>query len=247
VVTDGEGRYRFQGVRRGSHELVVALANGYLPSEPVKLQIAGSERRAEANIALRRAAVGWFRVLGEDDRPVANVMVAMSDDAAGGSSMDAQPTDMEGVVSLPARFATQTRWASAVGTDGFGFVLLPTPLRGADDPIVIRLTRATAALHLNIRDEKGKAVPGAGVLMRLNGHALTQSVLMLAGYVQHFEPRSNDSGELYLGRWPAGAIEVWAYHDAAEKYDIMAGPRPKPATATIVPGENRLDVLLHSR
>jgi hypothetical protein len=228
ATSDGDGRYRMEGLPPGEHRLSVE-ADGFI-DERTELDLQGAVTR---DFVLGEGAELSALVLTPSGRPAAGAWVSASTELrVGGSGGDGDGgvTDAEGRFRFkrlePGLLTVQARLGDALGRVG------PQPFeRGSPTQVTVRLAPG-ARISGRVRWDDGK--PAAGVEVQSHGSGRGDSAA---------PARSGPDGAFSLGPFFAGPIEVQA-QVAGEMTTWGPGGGPEQAEVTLTPGEHRSGIEL---
>ncbi len=230
AASDGEGRFRIDGVAPGSYEVLARASEASLPLErgaAPRVEVPEGATEVQVQLVLEPTTRLRGTVLGTDDTPVAGATVSLLRASRGASERGA-PRLLEDALPLPTDRTDErggflldglppdASWLVEVRAVGFvpATSALVDPAAAEGGSVEIRMHPA-ARVAGRVTDETGAPLPGATVVARWSVEGADPWAA--DGTWPHPDAgtqsaRTGTDGRFALTGFASGQVELWATH-----------------------------------
>jgi hypothetical protein len=237
--TDSEGRFRFEAVHDGTHEMNVHHPD-YLTAEDVPVAVAEASGTYPVDIRLQSRADGRpLSVVDDRGMPLPDALVILGDrnglreiaftGADGRCVVPLGPEDSGTIFVVPR-------------SGSFAFSRIPSQ-RDGEATIEMRVRAGTAVIEVEARDPAGKPLPHVLVIPRVNGLMFAPQLVDAFMRMQGMSLMTDANGRARLTGMPPGVYELWAVA-GQDQLRALLSPSPPPPAASLEVISGRYEVTL---
>lgn len=225
--TDADGRFTFDAVHDGSHEMNVEH-DAYLTAENIQVVVDEASGVYPQEIRLRSRSDGRpLSVVDERGAPLPEALVILGDrnglreiaytGADGRCVVPLGPEDSGTIFVIPR-------------SGSFAFNRIPAQ-RGDDALIAMRVRAGAATINVEARDAAGKPLANVLVVPRVNGMLLPLDLIDAFIRMQGVSLMTDATGRARLSGMPPGVYELWAVTGQDQIRALRSAMPPPPAAS----------------
>jgi hypothetical protein len=239
AVADAEGRFVFDGVHEGTHELK-AFRDGYVLAEGITVTIENADGDYTRDVRLRSRNAGRpLIVLDERGVPVADALVIV---ATVNGIREVGNTAIDGTASLPLGVAERAVVFAIPRSGSFGFTRV-APSTDGDATVALHVRAASASIDVRTHDPEGNPLADVLLVPRVDGLMLPVDVVDALQRVQGVSFFTDANGRARLSGMPRGVYELWAI-TGRDVMNAVRSPAPPPPNASLDVVSGRYEVTI---
>jgi hypothetical protein len=225
--TDSEGRFTFDAVHDGSHEMNVEH-DAYLTAEKIQVVVDQASGVYPQEIRLRSRSDGRpLSVVDERGAPLPEALVILGDR---NGLREIAFTGVDGRCVVPLGPEDSGTVFVIPRSGSFAFNRIPAQ-RGDDALIAMRVRAGAATINVEARDSAGKPLPNVLVVPRVNGMMLPLDLIDAFKRMQGVSLMTDAEGRARLSGMPPGVYELWAVTGQDQIRALRSAMPPPPAAS----------------
>ena len=226
--TDAEGRFTFDGIVEGTHELK-ARSEGYAQGERITVAVGRADGTYTRDVRLRSRNSGRPMIATDDQgMPVAGALVMVY---GNDRVHEAGVTAIDGTASIPLGIAERGVVFVIPRSGSFGFARVAPRTEGGD-AIEVHVRAGSATIEVETHNPDGEPIGGVLLMARVDGLMLPPEFIEALQHVQGVSFFTDAAGRARLSGMPRGMYELWGV-TGRDALRAVQSPVPPPPAASL--------------